>query len=281
MQAEKSKRYEKLNFLGEGQFATVYKARDKETGIIVAIKKIKFGNRVEAADGINRTALREIKLLKELGHINIIKLYDVFGQGSNVSLVYDFMVTDLEEIIRDRENIVVTRWYRAPELLFGSKIYATGIDIWEPLLPGNTDLDQLVKIFDIFGTPNETNWPNAKLLPDFVEFKPCYPKPLKMIFSAVTPDVIFVLEQMLHLNPLKRTTCREALTMTYFGNAPGPTPPEDLPQPQSVMDRIKNKSDALTRNPSKRKLSDETSSFLSFFKTKFYLFLRLKKRLNF
>jgi serine/threonine protein kinase len=42
MQSDKYKRYEKLNFLGEGQFATVYKARDKETGVIVAIKKVKF-----------------------------------------------------------------------------------------------------------------------------------------------------------------------------------------------------------------------------------------------
>ena len=50
---------------------------------------------------------------------------------------------------------------------------------------------------------------NSKLLPDYVEFKPCYPKPLKMIFSAATPDVIFVLDHMLQLNPLKRTTCRE------------------------------------------------------------------------
>ena len=42
MQSDKYKRYEKLNFLGEGQFATVYKARDKETGVIVAIKKVLF-----------------------------------------------------------------------------------------------------------------------------------------------------------------------------------------------------------------------------------------------
>ena len=72
MQSEKFRRYERLNFLGEGQFATVYKARDRETGVIVAVKKIKFGNRTEAADGINRTALREIKLLREIKHINII-----------------------------------------------------------------------------------------------------------------------------------------------------------------------------------------------------------------
>lgn len=74
MQAEKLKRYEKIKFLGEGQFATVYKARDRESDRIVAVKKIKFGNRTEAADGINRTALREVKLLQELHHPNIIEV---------------------------------------------------------------------------------------------------------------------------------------------------------------------------------------------------------------
>lgn len=66
---------------------------------------------------------------------------------------------------------VVTRWYRAPELLFGARKYGTGIDLWavgcilaelllrKPLLPGETDLDQLSKIFQVMGTPNEENWP--------------------------------------------------------------------------------------------------------------------------
>lgn len=54
------------------QFATVYKARDVKTGEFVAVKKIKLGNKDEAKDGINRTALREIKLLQELHHENII-----------------------------------------------------------------------------------------------------------------------------------------------------------------------------------------------------------------
>lgn len=58
--------------MGEGQFATVYKAEDQETHAIVAVKKIKLGQRSEAKDGINRTALREIKLLQELRHPNII-----------------------------------------------------------------------------------------------------------------------------------------------------------------------------------------------------------------
>ena len=51
---EKLLRYEKIDFLGEGQFATVYKARDKQTDKIVAVKKIKLGSRAEAKDGINR-----------------------------------------------------------------------------------------------------------------------------------------------------------------------------------------------------------------------------------
>ena len=82
---EKLRRYEKISFLGEGQFATVYKARDVEfkgrgggeeaaaaaeddsDEAIVAVKKIKLGSRAETKDGINRTALREIKLLQVLG----------------------------------------------------------------------------------------------------------------------------------------------------------------------------------------------------------------------
>lgn len=71
---DKLKRYEKVEYLGEGQFATVYKARDTVNDTIVAVKKIKLGSRAEAQDGINRTALREIKLLQELKHPNIINL---------------------------------------------------------------------------------------------------------------------------------------------------------------------------------------------------------------
>ena len=65
---------------------------------------------------------------------------------------------------------VVTLWYRAPELLFGSKIQSTGIDIWslacifgelllhKPLLPGNSELNQIDLIINLFGTPSEIIW---------------------------------------------------------------------------------------------------------------------------
>ena len=70
---------------------------------------------------------------------------------------------------------------------------------------------KIVRIFDLFGTPNENNWPDIKTLPDYVEFKPQYPKPLKIMFSAATNDVLNVLDSMLQLNPNKRCTCKEVL----------------------------------------------------------------------
>merc|ERR1719378_1962086 len=227
---EKLRRYEKIDFLGEGQFATVYKARDRDNDDrIVAVKKIKLGSQAEAKDGINRTALREIKLLQELHHHNVIELVDVFGHKSNVSLVMDFMDTDLEVIIKDSNivltaaniksytlqtlqgleylhanwilhrdlkpnnllvdskgclklgdfglakffgspnrqytHMVVTRWYRAPELLFGAKNYGTGVDIWAvgcivaelllrvPFLPVNQILTNLTKLSKLLEHP--------------------------------------------------------------------------------------------------------------------------------
>lgn len=66
---------------------------------------------------------------------------------------------------------VVTRFYRAPELLFGARAYGPAVDIWAvgciiaelllrvPFLPGESDLDQLTKIFTTLGSPSEEIWP--------------------------------------------------------------------------------------------------------------------------
>ncbi|XP_055371643.1 cyclin-dependent kinase 7 [Condylostylus longicornis] len=313
---DKRRRYEKIDFLGEGQFATVYKARDVTTNKIVAVKKIKIGSREEAQDGINRTALREIKLLHELEHENIIGLLDVFGHKSNVSLVFDFMDTDLEIIIKDsniiltQSNIkaymimtlqgleylhqnwilhrdlkpnnllinsdgilkigdfglakffgspnriythqVVTRWYRSPELLFGARQYGIGVDMWAvgcilaelllrvPLLPGDSDLDQLTKIFQTLGTPTEESWPGLKLLPDFMQFKQFVGTPIQHIFTAAPDDLLDLIGKLLEICPLKRISCTEALNMPYFYNKPTPSAGHRLPMP--VANKKKNEN---------------------------------------
>ncbi|KAG6748066.1 hypothetical protein POTOM_047962 [Populus tomentosa] len=91
-------RYLKREILGEGTYGVVYKAIDTETGKTVAIKKIRLGRQKE---GVNFTALREIKLLKELKDPNIIELIHAFPHKGNLHLVFEFMETDLEAVIRD------------------------------------------------------------------------------------------------------------------------------------------------------------------------------------
>lgn len=75
-----------------------------QTNQTVAIKKIRLGKQKE---GVNFTALREIKLLKELKDPNIIALIDAFPHKGNLHLVFEFMESDLEAVIRDR-NIVLS-----------------------------------------------------------------------------------------------------------------------------------------------------------------------------
>ncbi|XP_026463823.1 cyclin-dependent kinase 7 isoform X1 [Ctenocephalides felis] len=315
-------RYEKIKFLGEGQFATVYQSRDTRDDSIVAIKKIKLGSRAEAKDGINRTALREIKLLQELRHENIIGLLDSFGHDSEVSLVFDFMDTDLEVIIKDTRIVltpahiksyilqtflgleylhynwilhrdlkpnnllvnrigilkigdfglakffgspsrvnthqVVTRWYRAPELLYGARQYGVGIDLWAvgcilaelllrvPFLPGESDLDQLTRIFQVLGTPTEDDWPGVSTLPDFIQFKTFVPTPLRHIFSAAGDDLLDLISKLLSMYPIKRGNCTEILKMSYFSNKPAPTIGSKLPLPSS-FDKIQEDKPSLKR----------------------------------
>lgn len=62
--------YERLDVIGEGTYGVVYKARNKNTGQMFALKKIKL---VSEDEGIPSTAIREIALLKELNHLNIVK----------------------------------------------------------------------------------------------------------------------------------------------------------------------------------------------------------------
>jgi cyclin-dependent kinase 7 len=117
---------------------------------------------------------------------------------------------------------------RAPELLFGARNYGSGVDIWamgcilgelllrSPLFPSESDLQQLTKIFDVLGTPNDTNWPDHKSLPDYCAFKPVQSVDFQKIFTAAGDDMIALLENLLRLNPNDRCSAKTALQMPYF-----------------------------------------------------------------
>ena len=75
-------------------------------------------------------------------------------------------------------QLVVTLWYRSPELLLGEINYSTAVDMWsvgcifaelldnKPLFPGKGEIDQISKIFQLLGTPNDKSWPGFSKLPN-------------------------------------------------------------------------------------------------------------------
>jgi len=86
-----------VNPLGEGTYGKVYKARVNRTGQTVAMKKMKLGCEDE---GVPSTALREIALLKELNHENIVKLIDIFCSTKKLVLVFEFVENDLKKYMK-------------------------------------------------------------------------------------------------------------------------------------------------------------------------------------
>lgn len=281
--------YEKLEKVGEGTYGVVYKAQDSN-GDIFALKTI----RLETEDeGIPSTAIREIALLKELQHPNIVKLYDVIQTERKITLVFEFLDQDLKKVIdmcdggldaktiqsflyqlirgtahchhhrvlhrdlkpqnllisrdgalkladfglarafgipvRSYTHEVVTLWYRAPDVLMGSRKYSTPVDIWSvgcifvemingrPLFPGSADADQLQRIFKTLGTPSASSWPGVTELPDWrPDFQRFEVKPWTAVVPELEAPGIDLLGKLLRLCPDRRIAGRMALEHEYF-----------------------------------------------------------------
>lgn len=86
--------YQKLLKIGEGTYGVVYKARERSTGQIVALKKIRLESEEE---GVPSTAIREISTLKELSHENIVTLIDILHRDSKLYLVFEYLDMDLKK----------------------------------------------------------------------------------------------------------------------------------------------------------------------------------------
>ncbi|KAG6753869.1 hypothetical protein POTOM_041871 [Populus tomentosa] len=295
-------RYLKREILGEGTYGVVYKAIDTKTGQTVAIKKIRLGKQKE---GVNFTALREIKLLKELKDPNIIELIDAFPHKGNLHLVFEFMETDLEAVIRDpniflspgdiksyfqmtlkgllvcHKKWVLHRDMKPNNLLIGSngqlkladfglarifgspgrkfthqvsvhvqaffiqricisKCIRSDAEMMDksssllnrrPFLQGDSDIDQLGKIFQKLGTPTPSQWPDLEWLPDFVEYSSQTAQPWRKLCPTASDDALDLLSKLFTYDPKTRITVQQALEHRYFTSVPLPTDPAKLPRP--------------------------------------------------
>ncbi|KAJ3351423.1 cyclin-dependent serine/threonine protein kinase [Entophlyctis luteolus] len=110
-------KYQKIEKLGEGTYGIVYKAQNRDTDDIVALKRIRLENEDE---GVPCTAIREISLLKELKHPNIIKLYDVIHTEKKLTLVFEHMDSDLKKFMDscggDVDSQTTKTWPKMVEL---------------------------------------------------------------------------------------------------------------------------------------------------------------------
>ncbi|EKM76310.1 hypothetical protein AGABI1DRAFT_63359 [Agaricus bisporus var. burnettii JB137-S8] len=132
--------------------------------------------------------------------------------------------------LRAYTHEVVTLWYRAPEVLLGSPQYSTALDMWsvgcifaemamqgQPLFPGDSEIDQIFKIFRLLGTPTEAVWPGVASLPNY---KPTFPQWSRKDVGEAVPQLdpcgLDLLKQMLTYDSAKRISAKYALKHPYF-----------------------------------------------------------------
>ncbi|KAF1346742.1 kinase-like domain-containing protein [Delphinella strobiligena] len=316
--------YELTQKLGEGTFGVVSKGRSRRTGAIVALKKILIHNE---KDGFPITALREIKLLKMLSHVNILHLdemavernkkdvkkratlymvtpymdHDLSGMTTNPDIHFTesqikcYMLQLLEGLrylhdsnilhrdmkaanilisnrgllqiadfglarhydgptpqpamgngvaVRDYTTLVVTRWYRPPELLLQLRRYTPAIDMWgagcvfaemyegRPILEGKSDLNQAQIIFELVGSPNEASMPGWSQLPGCEGVREWEPHRgnINHRFRSLPTQALSLLKELLRLDWQKRINAIDALQHPYFKTDPLPSRPEHLPR---------------------------------------------------
>nr|CCA24428.1 cyclindependent kinase putative [Albugo laibachii Nc14] len=153
-------RYQLGKVLGEGTFGIVHAATQKSTSRQVAIKQFKRG---KFKDGVDFTALREVKLQAELKHPNVVELLDVFIANDTINLVFELLPYNLDRVIKEKSIVLTPADIKAyMKMLFEGLAYChSHYVLHRDLKPENLLIgeDGQVKIGDfglarVYGSPN-------------------------------------------------------------------------------------------------------------------------------
>ncbi|CAN3376419.1 hypothetical protein DIURU_001463 [Diutina rugosa] len=159
-------------------------------------------------------------------------------------------------------GLVMTRWYRAPELLLGEVKYTTAVDMWgvgcvfgelfthKPILVGKSDAHQVQLVFQLCGPP--TDWSGAVKLPNTAGYNvglTCKRTLEARFDKLMPPDGVELLSQMLKLDPHKRITAREALSHKFFTTEPAVIEPHQLPKFEECHEIDKERFKKMARAP--------------------------------
>ncbi|KAK4280017.1 hypothetical protein QN277_011702 [Acacia crassicarpa] len=130
--------------------------------------------------------------------------------------------------IKKYTHEILTLSYRAPEVLLGATHYSMAVDMWsvgcifaelvtkQALFPGDSELQQLLDIFRLLGTPNEEIWPGVSKLMNWHEYPQWSPQNLSTAVPNLEETGLVLLSQMLQYEPSKRISAKKAMEHPYF-----------------------------------------------------------------
>ncbi|KAF9273692.1 regulator of ime2 [Linnemannia elongata] len=177
------------------------------------------------------------QLLRSLAYIHAVGIChrDIKPQNLLLNPVTDILKLcdfgSAKVLVAGERNVsyICSRYYRAPELIFGATNYTTNIDVWsagcvmaelmlgKPLFTGESGIDQLTEIIKVLGTP--TREQIKTMNPNYMEhkFRQIKPQPFNKIFRSKTPpEALDLIAHLLEYSPSSRFTPIEAMAHPFF-----------------------------------------------------------------